>query len=341
MTGSATVTVNPLPTLFTVGGGGTICSGAAGVAVTLSGSQAGVNYQLFRGATAVGTAVAGTGAALSWAGQTTAGTYTVVATNATTSCNITMTGSAIIDLTSELNWTGAAGDNDWFNPANWNAGAGCIPSCVLDAVITGGAGYPRINTAGAAARNLTIGTGKNVEFTSAVSTLSVCGNVTATGAILPTAGGTLLFVGTGGIQTYAGTTSTLNSVTVNNTNGVRLLSNMTLGSSGILRLQSGKIDANSNTLWVQNPSPSAAVESASAISYLYGGLFQRAIQASGQGLYEFPVGDPAFYHPAEFDWRYTSDRVTHSRVAVGFVAGTPPNDNYSAINTPGIDGCSF
>ena len=94
MSSSAIITVNALPTTFTVTGGGSSCSGSA-VAIGLSGSQSGVNYQLKRGTTVVQT-VAGTGSSLSFTSQTTAGTYTVVATNATTSCTSTMTGSAVI-----------------------------------------------------------------------------------------------------------------------------------------------------------------------------------------------------------------------------------------------------
>src|SRR5262249_33185106 len=64
--------------------GGTNCS-TSGVDVGLNASQSGINYQLFRGATPVGSPVAGTGAAIiSLAGnQTTAGLYTVWATNTT------------------------------------------------------------------------------------------------------------------------------------------------------------------------------------------------------------------------------------------------------------------
>ena len=98
MTGSATVIVNPLPSLFTVSGGGAICSGATGPTVTLSSSKSGVNYQLKRGGTSVGSALAGTGAALSWTNNTTAGTYTVIATNATTPCTATMTGNAVVTV---------------------------------------------------------------------------------------------------------------------------------------------------------------------------------------------------------------------------------------------------
>jgi|GEM_PF-1954194 len=96
MTGSVNVTINPLPAAFDVAGGGTICSGAAGLSITLSGSETGVNYTLVRdGATNVET-TAGTGAALSFTAQTTAGTYTVVAANATTTCQQNMNGSAAI-----------------------------------------------------------------------------------------------------------------------------------------------------------------------------------------------------------------------------------------------------
>lgn len=98
MTGSAVVTQNPLPTTYTVSGGGSLCSGAAGVTISLSGSQTGVNYQLKNGSTSVGSPLAGTGSALSWTNNTSAGSYTVVATNATTLCQSTMTGSASVTV---------------------------------------------------------------------------------------------------------------------------------------------------------------------------------------------------------------------------------------------------
>jgi hypothetical protein len=91
-----TITVNPLPTVFTVSGGGTRCTTDSGLAITLSGSQTGVNYQLQLNGGNVGTPVAGTGAALNFPVQSTAGTYTVVATNATTGCTNNMTGNAVI-----------------------------------------------------------------------------------------------------------------------------------------------------------------------------------------------------------------------------------------------------
>lgn len=96
MSGSVTVTVNPLPTVFTVTGGGNYCAGGTGVLIELNGSTSGVNYQLYNGSTPVGTVVPGTGAIISFGLQTAAGSYTVVAVNATTGCTRNMSGSAVV-----------------------------------------------------------------------------------------------------------------------------------------------------------------------------------------------------------------------------------------------------
>ncbi|MHC0439383.1 T9SS sorting signal type C domain-containing protein [Flavobacterium sp. 3-210] len=86
------VYVNPNPS-YNVTGSGSYCSG--GIAVGLDGSTTGFSYQLKLGGVNSGTAVAGNGSAITF-GTKTAGTYTVVATNSTTGCTLTMNGSAII-----------------------------------------------------------------------------------------------------------------------------------------------------------------------------------------------------------------------------------------------------
>lgn len=96
MSGSVTVTVNPLPTVYTVTGGGNYCAGGTGIAIELNGSTSGVDYQLYNGSTAVGSPVPGTGSVISFGLQTAAGSYTVVAVNATTGCTRNMSGSAVI-----------------------------------------------------------------------------------------------------------------------------------------------------------------------------------------------------------------------------------------------------
>ncbi len=99
MSGTATVTVLPIPTAYTVSGGGGYCSGGAGQHIFLSSSAVGINYQLYiGGVTPVGGPVSGTGAPLDFGAKTVAGTYTVIATNASTGCVNNMTGSAIISI---------------------------------------------------------------------------------------------------------------------------------------------------------------------------------------------------------------------------------------------------
>ena len=98
MAGTATVVINSLPTAYAVSGGGNMCPGGSGLHVGLISSNMGVNYQLYNGTLAVGVPVPGTGLALDFGLQTTAGNYTIVATNTATSCSNNMSGSALIVL---------------------------------------------------------------------------------------------------------------------------------------------------------------------------------------------------------------------------------------------------
>ena len=95
---TVTITVNPLPPLCTVTGGGVCCPSGTGVHIGLSCSAPGISYQLMCGASPVGAPVAGTGAAIDFGAFCTACVYTVVATNLVTGCSSTMTGSATVTL---------------------------------------------------------------------------------------------------------------------------------------------------------------------------------------------------------------------------------------------------
>jgi hypothetical protein len=74
--GELYVDICATPTAYAVTGGGTYCTGGSGVAVGLANSQTGVNYQLQLGGSNTGLPVAGTGSAISFGNQTTAGTGT-------------------------------------------------------------------------------------------------------------------------------------------------------------------------------------------------------------------------------------------------------------------------
>ena len=97
MTGNVTVSINPLPTAYNVTGGGAYCSGGAGMPVGLSNSQSGVNYQLQLNGVG-GATDPGTGLSLTYGSQTNAGTYTVLATNASTMCSSNMTGNVTVSI---------------------------------------------------------------------------------------------------------------------------------------------------------------------------------------------------------------------------------------------------
>lgn len=94
-----TVTSSNTPLAFNVTGGGTYCQGDAGIAIGLDGSEAGIQYQLFRNTTiAVGSPVTGTGSVISFGLQTISGTYSVIATNTATLVSIPMLNTVNIRI---------------------------------------------------------------------------------------------------------------------------------------------------------------------------------------------------------------------------------------------------
>ncbi|MBX2916854.1 MAG: HNH endonuclease [Cyclobacteriaceae bacterium] len=68
-------------------GSGAYCAGGS-TTLALNGSQTGVNYQLRLNGTNTGSAVAGTGSAISWANITAPGTYSIRATRTSPSCSV-------------------------------------------------------------------------------------------------------------------------------------------------------------------------------------------------------------------------------------------------------------
>ena len=91
------VTVNPLPAVFVVSGGGlSFCDNL--LPIYVSNSQAGVTYQLKRGNTLVASQSGGTGTLVFAVNQ--AGTYTVVAVAVAGGCSLPMSGSAVVSVAS-------------------------------------------------------------------------------------------------------------------------------------------------------------------------------------------------------------------------------------------------
>ncbi|MBE0640768.1 MAG: hypothetical protein IH599_01950, partial [Bacteroidales bacterium] len=98
MTGAVSVIINPNPVVFNVTGGGNYCTGGPGVNVGLSYSELGISYELIHNGSNTGIVLTGTGSALDFGPQSTAGAYTVFATNTTTLCSALMNGSASVTI---------------------------------------------------------------------------------------------------------------------------------------------------------------------------------------------------------------------------------------------------
>jgi glycine rich protein/type IX secretion system substrate protein/Big-like domain-containing protein len=99
LTGSVTVSNNPLPNAYPIGGGGNYCIGGTGVHVTLSFSNLGVDYALWLNGTTLVRTLPGSSGALDFGLLTTTGTYTIVGTNTATGCSNNMTGSVTVTST--------------------------------------------------------------------------------------------------------------------------------------------------------------------------------------------------------------------------------------------------
>ena len=91
--------ISTVPNIFTIAGNSSFCAGSTGTLIGLSGSQTGVNYQLFLNGAAIGSPVPGTGNPLDFGYQAAIGTYTVVASNLTYSyCHSDMLNPLTVSL---------------------------------------------------------------------------------------------------------------------------------------------------------------------------------------------------------------------------------------------------
>ena len=98
MTGSVNVTMNALPDVYMVSGGGSYCFGGSGKHVLLSGSNYGIRYQLYNDGTALGSPLNGVDAGLDFGAQTDSGAYSVIAMDTTTMCITNMSDTASITI---------------------------------------------------------------------------------------------------------------------------------------------------------------------------------------------------------------------------------------------------
>ncbi|HRT67995.1 MAG TPA: hypothetical protein P5216_04575, partial [Bacteroidota bacterium] len=83
----------PKPEAYDIEGLNYFCAGSEGSEITLSNSEVGVKYQLFRDNTAIGTPIKGTGESISFGKQNIAGIYTIEAITIEGNCTNEMKGN--------------------------------------------------------------------------------------------------------------------------------------------------------------------------------------------------------------------------------------------------------
>ncbi len=93
-----TIVINLSPSKYNVTGGGSYCIGGSAPNVGLNDSELGIIYRLYKNGTFIGSPVTGTGNAISFGTQSSTGTYTVIATNTTLSCTLSMNGNVTVNL---------------------------------------------------------------------------------------------------------------------------------------------------------------------------------------------------------------------------------------------------
>lgn len=106
--------LNDMPGIFNLEGEGSFCEGNTSATLTLSGSEIGVDYQLFLDSTPYSSLIPGTGSALEWDNITTQGFYTVTAI--TMSCSQQMAGQIYVSMINAPGQPGIpAGNNNVCN----------------------------------------------------------------------------------------------------------------------------------------------------------------------------------------------------------------------------------
>jgi uncharacterized protein YjdB len=188
MTGSAVITISPMPNVYSVMGGGSYCAGGAGLHVTLSGSGLGIHYQLYNGFTKIGSPAAGTGVSLDMGVQRTPGLYTVTAINDTSLCTINMSSSTVVGiapLPTVFNVTGGG---------NYCAGGAGMHIGVSNS--TPGINYQLLNGGVPVTGGIKAGTGSAVDFgmQTAGGTYTVIATNAITGCTANMAGGVIIIV---------------------------------------------------------------------------------------------------------------------------------------------------
>jgi hypothetical protein len=155
-------------------------------------------------------------------------------------------------------------------------------------------------------RNFTLSSGGAIYITSpaGITSSGATGGVQSTGTRTLSTGGDYFFIGSSAQVTGSGFPSTVDDLTLNNSNGLTL--SATTSVSNNLTLTSGKITTGSYELQVTN-SATTSITGHSSSDYIIGNL-RRTVSSSG--AYVFPLGTSANYELATITLSSTTGFTT-------------------------------
>jgi hypothetical protein len=203
-----------MPAPVYVTGGGGYCSGGTGINVGITGSAVGISYQLYRGATPIGSPRPGIGMGFNFGPQTTAGTYTVMAINGVTGCMVACYGSVAVTVyTLPAVFSVTGGGGYCTGGTGVSIGLSGSVSGVSYKLYKAGAGIPAATTTGTgAALNFGRFTAAGVYSVTATAPVTGCisamtGSATVTVNPNPTISGSTYVVAPGGSTTLTSSIS--------------------------------------------------------------------------------------------------------------------------------------
>lgn len=265
-----------LPSPYILSGSGSYCAGGNGVSFTLSGSQVGTNYELFKSGISASEVINGTGSSLAFTNLnlTADGSYRVVATSTSTNCNSYMSASAIVTVNPL--WLGIT--SDWNNTANWCDNV--IPPTNANIIISGSAVNMPILPGNIEVNNLEL-TEANKSIDLGGRILTVNGAISGSGSVKGSSTSSMIINGSGNMgslrmdQTTVGTTNALQNLTLNIGTGtvsdVLQLTNA-LNVVGTVTLTNGTLTTNNNLTLVSSASGTARIATIAATANITGNV---------------------------------------------------------------------
>ena len=241
---------------------------------------------------------------------------------------IVQTKSANFPTIASTTWIGNT--TNWNDALNWTNG---VPTNTMKAYFNSPTpNYPTVSTSPTAA-SLQVNSGVNLTLPTTLvlnAGLKNDGNITINNAGFFQGFGSKEWKGSGSVN-FTGTPvsyfygSLFSNSLVLNTN---LTTQYDLRIP-TLTLNSSKVSLNNKILSITNSSPTA-ITGASLSNYIYGGILERKINATGS--YEFPMGDFNYMQSAIIDVNNLigTDKLSATFTA-GAITGTTPSTSYNGV----------